>query len=768
MKKTNLKVLLVALSSVFALAACNSGSSSNPSPAPSPTVSPTTSPSPGPTQSPAPTPAPSELGAYVNQSTAAGASTVATMDFVFSVAPSTGNWVDYVSGANMQATGVNQAQAIAAVNGLLYVDGYGNVFASADGTQFSRIATASTAGFGPVFSPETRAVNQPAAIVSGGANTVVYQTSFYTNGNGRYAINGIDAVSSTGTVTRLGASNFTMANGTPLSNTMWTTDFWIHNIVYMNGSYYLFQPSTTSGAANEAFVSTDGVNWTGVAAGTFTANVNVDSLVQVGDTFYGIKNLLVAPGSSGTLVSGSALNALTTTTTIRGVNGANPVIPQALYTNGTNLYVWGQESDPVNGLLPKSLYYYGNGVAKAATAQGTFATQPDLMFVGSTVYDTQATSFIDSTSTPVNRPKASGAVSIISQVGTTLAYSATSGVTGVVAPEGNNLLVANANNEPASVAVVDSITSTSTSYNLLPVATKGVALAGTPSSYVMIGANGAAVMATGGKFVTLNTISTSASIDGLQSNGSGYMASDTDNNLYISSSAAADLTWTKVSAATISAVVGAGFDLTSIQAQNGTYFLTFSNGDYDKYYQTNNPTSMSSWSQITGLPYGLQVGFNYWDNTWYVLSGLAADNTTVYVYDTTTGYATPYANVLPQAYSGSGNIAYNGTAYYLAQGKNNTAAASKTLWSSSSLTGGAAAWTSQTATFKSMSGSTLTGETFNANPTLLWTGAAFLVNGSTNSLYNSQAGATWAAQYYTINNTKVAIDGIPSLFGSLQ
>lgn len=108
MKKTNLKVLLVALSSVFALAACNNGSSSNPSPAPSPSASPTTSPTPGPTTSPVP-PVTTESGIYV-QGTG--------FTYTFSTAPSKGTWYQYTT-----LTGVDEALAAStSPNGLMTVN----------------------------------------------------------------------------------------------------------------------------------------------------------------------------------------------------------------------------------------------------------------------------------------------------------------------------------------------------------------------------------------------------------------------------------------------------------------------------------------------------------------------------------------------------------------------------------------------------------------------------------------------------------------------
>jgi len=460
MKKTNLKVLLVALSSVFALAACNSGSSSNPSPAPSPspTVMPTTTPSP--TPSPVP-PVTTESGIYV-QGTG--------FTYTFSTAPSKGTWYQYTTAA---ATGNNFDVAVTS-GGILSLNAGGFLYLSTNGSSFTQLNT--TALTTPVVQGSTQ-------IITGGTNSVVFTPTAAA------ATSQIVAVTPAGVVTQ--APTFTNSDGTTTAPTLTATSV----ITEFGGTYYLFLTNQTAATANTVYTSTDGKTW--VYAAAPTANILANTITKIGSTYYAVT-------STGTVVSGTSPIALTTATNLTSNGGTNNDIngsADGLFTDGTNLYV--HTSAAVNG---GAMFYFGNGVTQQASAQGTLANFPvgdSLMFVGSTVYEY----------TPDGTFASLATVKPVTQTGTVLTPGTAASVTGdTFAVSGSNLIVANpkvgaAARTAGGVDVVSAVSSTGVStYSALPVNTTGVGFAGTPSNYMMIGANGAAVLNSGTTLVPVATV----------------------------------------------------------------------------------------------------------------------------------------------------------------------------------------------------------------------------------------------------------------------
>ena len=167
MKKSNINLLLVALSSAAVLAACNSGSSPSPTPTPTPTPTPPVS----------------------NESGIAALNTAA-LQFNFSVAPSTGVWSEYTSGTTSAISTLTS-------DGNVVVGLVGNntvIAGSSVGGQF--VTTALTGGFTAqnfvaYGNGEFVIINTAGNTVAVGTESGVSSTALVVDGGGSTTLNSL-------------------------------------------------------------------------------------------------------------------------------------------------------------------------------------------------------------------------------------------------------------------------------------------------------------------------------------------------------------------------------------------------------------------------------------------------------------------------------------------------------------------------------------------------------------------------------------------------
>lgn len=688
MKKTNLKVLLVALSSVFALAACNNGSSSNPSPAPSP--SPTASPtvSPQPTTTP-PAPVVTESGVFALNSNYIGA--------VFSTQPSTGAWTNYYSGATYNgATKTTASVAISATSaGVVSIDTAGNIWAStAAGGQFTKTGTI-TAATG-------------VQIVAGGSNAVILATAPAT---AVYSLTPAGVATAATEYYDLAGEPQTL---TPTANTI---------VKNFGGTYYMYNTTLADASTTAVLTSTDGVNWQEVASTTPAAVTNV---VEVSSGVY-------AAFVGGAIKLGTSPITASVAFTPNSNSGAAIAAATAIAAgpSGT-LFV----STAANTYVYSQLTATTASASSIASGTGTFS---NLLSAGSTVY--AFTAAASGALTPVTYNVGTGQITYATAMNNVKTSTAT-----LATVSGSNVVLANVDTANAAVvngevAVVSAVSSTGVATEqTLPIGTTVTmeGFAGTPSGYMMLLSDGAVVAYSASGYVPVATIVdtttaatpvaaqfSNATYNVFASNGSTYAAVDVNGNLYSSSNGSS---WTELLVANLPT---GNTTVRSVTSAGGLFYIT--TNAYT--YETATPTDVSTWTRVSGSP--IQSRMTYWNGTYYAFTNAT---TNVGVYSPATGQIVYHNGVLPQV-SNTTNVTYNGSEYAEAQ------VGSYYLWTSADLIGGISGWSQNTATFSGINGVSLS-DTFGS--TLVWTGKVFVANNNgANKLYTSTDGKAFAAQTYT-------------------
>lgn len=694
MKKTNLKVLLVALSSVFALAACNSGSSSNPSPAPSPspTVSPTVSPTP--TTTP-PAPVVTESGVYALNSGYIGA--------VFSTAPSTGAWTNYYSGATYNGGTVAAASVgISATSaGIVSIDTAGNVWAStAAGGQFTKTGSITAAGL------------TSATIVAGGTNAVVHANAT------AQAVYSLTPAGVATAVTEYYDLNGDVRTLTPLATTI---------VKNFGGTYYMYD-TTLADATTNVLTSTDGVNWQETAS---TTPAGITNIVEVSSGVYAAFD-----SATGVITLGASPTAASVVFTPKANNGsavAGALIAGAIASgpSGT-LFV----STTTTTYVYSQLTAATTSASSIASGTGTFS---NLLAAGSNVY--AFTAAAANAVKPVTYNVGTGQITYATAMSNVKTSAAT-----LATVSGSNIVLANVDTSNTAVvsgevAVVSAVGSTGiATQQTLPIGATVTmeGFAGTPSGYMMLLSDGAVVAYSASGYVPVATIvdsTTAATPVAAQfsngagsvfaSNGSAYAAVDTTGNLYYSANGSS---WTEVLAADLPT---GNTSVSTVTSAGGLFYIT--TNAYT--YETATPADTSTWVRVSGTP--IQSRMSYWNGTYYTFTN---NTTNVGVYDPATGQVVYHNGVLPQL-SNTINVSYNGSEFAEAQ------VGSYYMWTSADLIGGISGWTQNTATFSGINGVSLS-DTFGS--TLVWTGKVFVANNNGgNKLYTSTDGKAFAAQTYT-------------------
>lgn len=379
MKKSNINLLLVALSSAAVLAACNSGSSPSPSPTPTPTPSPSPTPTPTPTPTPVPPPSPTESGVAV---LGVGSGT-SFLPLTLSATPSQNNWTNYTSGTQTAIT----ALVAGSDSELAWIGGATNAFtfgSSSDG-QFVYAALGSSFG------------------------TTANKAIAY--GNGTYVI-----INDAGTlVTTANESGVVVPPSALLNASGQATTLVPVALTYVNSQFVL---ATSTGL----YTSTNGINWTTVTA-------------SVGATVAGVTAVNYVNGIYVALVGGQVYLG----TTLGSLKGTG-VAATAMAVNGTTLSLYAGTT--VTNYTPNATASSGTaglGSALVPTLVAPASTT-SLTYVGSTLYANTGAivAKVGSSATSVATGgtglvvAAQGGELLVANTGNTLANNASTSATAVV------------------------------------------------------------------------------------------------------------------------------------------------------------------------------------------------------------------------------------------------------------------------------------------------------------------------------------------------
>jgi hypothetical protein len=321
--------------------------------------------------------------------------------------------------------------------------------------------------------------------------------------------------------------------------------------------------------------------------------------------------------------------------------------------------------------------------------------------------------------------------------------------------------------------------------------------AGTQSGYMMALTNGAVLVSSESGFVLASSIlhpldgttgqGAPADVTQLVSTNGTYLAADngdsptggSNSNLYFSDNDGAS--WTDIPAASLPVYPNTGPIITT---QNGYYYIIFEGEG--KTYQTATPQNLATWVQVSNVPLvtnSMKVNktaqgrtlnhqtltdiliyspYKYYNGTYYEFYG----DTSLGVYNQTTGETTVTDNILPQD-TDYQNIAYNGSTFAIAQHGANY------IWTSSSLTSGAASWKQNIATYNGINGTIM--DITNSASSFLWTGKIWVLgnsipNGSfgtpaPQNVFSSTNLTAWnAARYTQPTGGQAYVIGLPKLF----
>lgn len=283
MKKSNINLLLVALSSAAVLAACNSGSSPSPTPAPTPTPTPTPTPAPTPSPTPAPIPTVGESGvaAFGN----------AGYYLAYSNAPSTAAWSVYNSGAvnvtNSAPIGSAPTTAAAIGSNGLAVAVVDTANANTNG---EILVAANGADWNPVILPVAYRFTN---VISNGSSYFVYaagQSAGAWSANGTsFAVNASTFANNTASVPAGSAAYQPTAIG---QATVTATVAVIPAITAAQNAYTTANTNTAMDSNGNIWMVTPNT-FNGIAAAN--ASVNVYKSTDGGSSFQFVSNLTVNP-----------------------------------------------------------------------------------------------------------------------------------------------------------------------------------------------------------------------------------------------------------------------------------------------------------------------------------------------------------------------------------------------------------------------------------------------------------------------------------------
>ena len=763
MKKSNINVLLVALTSTVALAACGSGTSSSPAPIPTPIPNPT--PTPAPTPSPTPTPVPGESGVYAFSGTVLSAT--------YSTTPSTNTWVNYTSGTTNRIVG-----AVSGESSALLLDTSSLATGTAVSTQTMTYGLYTTTGGQVVNSGRTLPVSvtvaaQTTAVTylpaigsnqsasSGSGSVVVAPYTALSTGDGTVAgsIYKMYSVTAAGVPTSF-AGYYGLNGAYNVQSVVPPTTV----VAFVNGMYYAYNVA----GANTLLQSSDGINWQQITNNTVlnAGATNIATVVQVSGTVF------AALDEDGGLYLGSSPANLTyiSATSANGFIGSTG--------NGT-LFVGTDKtgaSNTVNTYTPTATAL-GAVIATNTASIGaidTVNTGTTLVFAGDAIYFSGRSGF--ATKMVVNSNVITAPVHAVTDSQTIDTYLyADPANGGFLFALGSSLMQVNNNNTLAdnsgggntnngSISNITSVNSTTgfATFTNLPtgysftsstnpvtgVLTLPVGFAGTTSGYMLALNNGAILVSSANGFVPAATVMSPitgqfsggmpASLTKLFSANSSYLTTDATNLYYSSNNGTS---WTAITPADVFGT-GTAATLNINTSANGLYFITVTNSataSQNGTYQTATPQTLSTWVKINATP--ANVTYNYWGGQYYQLTDGTSN---VGVYKTTTNQTTIYDNVLPQNavnVGGAYNVGYSGSSYALAQ------VGSNYLWTSADLIGGVAGWTQNVSTFTGVGGAALSGETF-LGP-LTWTGKVWVATGAAGNLYTATVPTLFTVGIYT-------------------
>ena len=794
MKNQKINCLLIALTGALCLSACASGSSSSPTPTPTPSPSPAPTP-PGPT--PTPTPVAGESGVY--------AVSVFSLSMSFATQPSAANWVNFTSGTTNSIAGLVATEsrialldrpAVTAADTSSQYNIYG-------GTQIQLIAANTslpvtiTGGAGadgvlPLI-PATQ-------IATNGSNVVVAAPSTVDNA---YAVSAYTLYTITADGKPSAITNYLNTNGTSTALAPVAAQ---PVVVFINGMYYAYNV-----VAGSVLYSQNGTTWQ-QALITGGAGSNINNVVQVsGNTF--------ALQTGVSLFLGSSPFSFGTSPTI-SFDNSNDFIA----ANGSGrLYTYDNSDYPTKIALytPSATSL---GAVVAVSTASLFAAPQQMILAGNSVYLLSTTGQLYLV--PVNGNVVATPVIAETTTKTPPTYLQAPPVYGgFIAPMGSQVLMVNNQNTYAdyhagdiafstnngSISAVSTVNPTTGVANFTNLAsgmnytstidpltsrqTLVAGFAGTQATYMMVLTNGGVLVSSANGFVEAAPIlhpwdgttgeGMPADVDQLVSTNGTYLAVDNGNtasgggNLYFSDNDGAS--WTDIPAASLPVYPSTGPLLTT---QNGYYYIIF-NGE-DKTYQTATPQNLATWVQVSSLPVpnsakvtqttaqGKKLNrqlltsiyinnpYRNYNGTYYEFYG----DTSLGIYNPTTGQTTLTYNTLPQD-TYYQNIAYNGTTFAIAQ------EASSYIWTSSSLTGGPASWTQNTATFNGINGAM---DVSGAVSNFLWTGKIWILGNNLPTgglgsppngyVFSSSNLTDWSAATYTAQPSGIPtyVSGFPQLF----
>ena len=733
----------------------------------------------------------------------------------FATQPSTGNWVNYTSGTTNSIGGL-----IATESKMLVLDRPA-VTGGDTSAQYNI--------YGGTPTQLVAANTSLSVTIDGGASTdgilpAINATQIASNGNNVIVV-APSAMDLMYTVT--GYTMYTIAvNGTPTAITRYYNTSGVSTalaptseqpvVVFINGMYYAYNV-----VAGSVLYSQNGTTWQ-QALISGGAGSNIINVVQVSGTVFALQASAAHPEIY--LGSGPFTFAVTPATVVNGVE-------DVMVSNGDGrLYIY----DEISNLAKLACYTPTSSSLGAMVANSSNFTQGNmlnaLLFANNNLY---AVVMVDDGTTQrlLTYPlQVSG--NIITAGANPLTASVNSPQTPIytifvngnfVRSNGKQLLVVNGNTTYAEYGTIDtynngaiaavslldfntglaSITNLPTGMNYTSVTapltnrqTLIAGFAGTPSGYMMALTNGAVLVSSESGFVLASPIlhpldgttgqGMPADVTQLVSTNGTYLAADngdsptggSNSNLYFSANDGAS--WTDIPAASLPVYPNTGPIITT---QNGYYFIIFEGEG--KTYQTATPQNLATWVQVSNVPLVTNSAkmqksaqsktsnhqlltdiliyspYKYYNGTYYEFYG----DTSLGVYNPATGETTVTDNILPQN-TYYQNIAYNGTTFAIAQEFSNY------IWSSSSLTSGAASWKPNAATFTGINGVM---DINGGVSSFLWTGKTWilgsgLVGGGlgippSGHVFSSSNLSSWnAATYTTPAGTQTYVNGVPYLF----
>ncbi|WP_158649214.1 beta strand repeat-containing protein [Aquella oligotrophica] len=713
MKKSNINLLLVALSSAAVLAACNSGSSPSPSPTPTPTPTPTPVPTPTPTPTPTPVPGENMVSTFA---------TTAPATAYLSGAASTGTWAQYRSGVTT-VDGVAESIAVSQASTTI-------AFGQAGNTSWNPVTLATLA---------TRAgattANTPTGFVGFGGNAAAGNAIIATNAGSSYVI---PVIMGNIGATALGFVSIANGASTIISSPTWTawngtagtapTTAQVQNIVYAGSQYVL---TTTTGGI---WYSTNGSAWAQVSNSAGTGAASYNSGAAVLDVKF--VNGYYFANVNGALYSGPSLSTLlpthNATTQVAIAPNTNS---QSLAVVGSTLYVV-TSGNAVTGYQASAVasgtgFYNIASVASVTNATGIAPTR--IVAAGSSLYGFVSAAGGATTVEAIPTTTGAPAATVVNMSTAPAAYT-------ILGTQGSGLLLGIASNGVLT-SYVASVESALVSGNATYGAIAGVAGSTAANSFMGVTTGGATVSGNATGFTTLTTLfdtkvtgnTTNPARVTVAAGGNQFVfgnntyvvvanAGAAGNTIFVSTNNGTS--WTQVTAASL----GTG-NITAVYFSNGKFWFNAANG----WYSTATPLTTATWQQVAQPVSQPGIGSVYqFESTTYMFS---TGSTSVSTWNGTSWTTT--ANALPTNFN-TNNVAYNGSTFA-------EVSATNVLYTSSSLTG---TWTPATVTFANYISSANAPTAF-AGTNLVWDGLVWVSTVANNNVYYSTAGTSWTPASYT-------------------